>query len=105
MTELIELDNRLESLTKRQREIYDFIADHIATNGYPPTVREIGTHFGIRSPNGVIANLRALQKKEVIEREESISRGIRLTGPKPPSYCPHCGRDVAATPEPQDEGK
>ena len=50
-------------LTDRQREILDFITQSIRDRGYPPTLREIGLHFGIRSTNGVNDHLRALEKK------------------------------------------
>jgi repressor LexA len=66
-------------LTRRQQEIYDFIKDKILNRGYGPTVREIGTHFGIRSPNGVMCHLKALEKKEMISRDERMSRAITLT--------------------------
>ena len=55
-------------LTHRQREIYDFIRDKIDNRGYGPTVREIGTAFEIKSPNGVMCHLKALEKKGLIRR-------------------------------------
>jgi repressor LexA len=64
--------------TERQREIYDFIRQSAAEWGYPPTVREIGEEFGIRSPNGVLCHLKALEKKGWIERDENVARGIRM---------------------------
>ena len=67
------------SLTKRQQEIYDFLKDKIMNRGYGPTVREIGNHFGILSPNGVMCHLRALEKKGLITRESHMSRAIQLT--------------------------
>ncbi len=66
-------------LTKRQRLIYEFIKDKIMNRGYGPTVREIGAHFGIRSPNGVMCHLKALEKKQMIIRDERMSRAIQLT--------------------------
>ena len=48
-------------LTERQREIYDFIREKIETRGYGPTVREIGLGFDIKSPNGVMCHLKALE--------------------------------------------
>ncbi|MBL8849453.1 MAG: transcriptional repressor LexA [Planctomycetaceae bacterium] len=66
-------------LTERQKEIYDFIKDRILNRGYGPTVREIGKAFGIRSPNGVMCHLKALEKKGLIDREEHMSRAIQLT--------------------------
>jgi repressor LexA len=67
------------SLTKRQQEIYDFLKDKILNRGYGPTVREIGNAFGIRSPNGVMCHLKALEKKGLIVRESYMSRAIQLT--------------------------
>ena len=66
-------------LTKRQERIYNFIKDRILNRGYGPTVREIGNQFGIRSPNGVMCHLKALEKKGLITREQNMSRAIQLT--------------------------
>ena len=70
--------NKLAILTPRQREIYDFLKDKILNRGYGPTVREIGAEFGIRSPNGVMCHLKALEKKGLITRESHLSRAIQL---------------------------
>jgi repressor LexA len=67
-----------EPLTDRQEEIYQFIREKIQTRGYGPTVREIGRQFGIRSPNGVVCHLKALEKKGLISREPHMSRAIQL---------------------------
>jgi repressor LexA len=68
----------LDALTARQREIYNFIRSKIQGRGYGPTVREIGVHFQIKSPNGVMCHLKALQKKGLIHREPNMSRAIQL---------------------------
>jgi repressor LexA len=68
----------LDHLTQRQREIYRFIREKIQGRGYGPTVREIGTEFAIKSPNGVMCHLKALQKKGLIHREPNMSRAIQL---------------------------
>ncbi|MDR3633834.1 MAG: transcriptional repressor LexA [Isosphaeraceae bacterium] len=68
----------LEALTPRQREIYNFIRSKIQGRGYGPTVREIGLQFEIKSPNGVMCHLKALQKKGLIHREPNMSRAIQL---------------------------
>jgi repressor LexA len=68
----------LEALTSRQREIYSFIRSKIQGRGYGPTVREIGLQFQIKSPNGVMCHLKALQKKGLIHREPNMSRAIQL---------------------------
>ena len=74
------------TLTERQREIYDFIRDKIENRGYGPTVREIGLAFDIRSPNGVMCHLKALEKKEMIKREGFSARAIQLV-----DHHPHSG--------------
>jgi repressor LexA len=66
-----------EQLTQRQRDILDFIATSIDRRGYPPTLREIGEHFGIRSTNGVSDHLKALEKKGFLAREDLKSRAMR----------------------------
>jgi len=71
------------ALTKRQQEIFDFVRDKIVNRGYGPTVREIGTEFGIRSPNGVMCHLKALEKKGLIIRESNMSRAITLADNAP----------------------
>jgi len=67
-----------ESLTRRQREILEYIENMITEVGKSPTIREIGLKFNISSTNGVRAHLQALIKKGYIRRQELISRGIEL---------------------------
>lgn len=70
--------SELDTMTKRQRMVYEFIRDKIRNRGYGPTVREIGEQFGIASPNGVMCHLKALEKKGLITREPNMSRAIQL---------------------------
>lgn len=67
-----------DKVTKRQREVYEFIREKIRGRGYGPTVREIATAFDIQSPNGVVCHLKALEKKGLITREPNMSRAIQL---------------------------
>lgn len=71
-----------DSLTKRQLAVFDFIRDQIQTRGYGPTVREIGAHFEISSPNGVMCHLKALEKKGLLQRvrkqDRAVARAIEL---------------------------
>jgi repressor LexA len=73
----------LSTLTLKQREIYEFIKEHIEKHGYPPTVRDIGKAFSIESPNGVMCHLNALVKKGAIVRKGQSARAIRLVDHKP----------------------
>ncbi len=68
-------------LTDRQQSVYEFIRDKIVNRGYGPTVREIGEQMDIRSPNGVMCHLRALERKGMIRRTANKSRAIELTQP------------------------
>ena len=69
----------LDQLTKRQLAVYEFIRDKIQNRGYGPTVREIGEAFEIRSPNGVMCHLKALERKGLITRRPNMSRAIELS--------------------------
>ncbi len=66
-------------LTSQQQTVYNFIRDKIVTRGYGPTVREIGEYMNIKSPNGVMCHLRALERKGVLTRTANKSRAIELT--------------------------
>jgi repressor LexA len=78
-------DDSRSVLTDRQREILDFITQSIRERGYPPTLREIGLDFGIRSTNGVNDHLRALEKKGYLQREDLKSRALRPVGVRGPT--------------------
>lgn len=70
----------MQGLTKRQEQTLDFIRSSIRDRGYPPTLREIGEHMGIRSTNGVNDHLRALERKGYLRREDMKSRALRVVG-------------------------
>ncbi len=70
-----------DALTQRQREILDFISASILERGFPPTLREIGEHFSIKSTNGVNDHLKALEKKGHLRREDLKSRAMRPVMP------------------------
>ncbi len=67
-----------EPLTERQEKILAFIKKSILEQGYPPTIREIGEHFGIRSTNGVNDHLKALERKGYLMRGELKSRALSV---------------------------
>ena len=67
-------------LTKRQKEVLDFIKDSQGETGFPPTIQEIGDHFGFASPQTVVDHLKALVRKNVIKIRPRLSRGIEILG-------------------------
>lgn len=86
----------MEQLTKRQKMVYNFIRDKIQNRGYGPTVREIGQRFNIRSPNGVMCHLKALERKGLIRRSPNKSRAIQLAKePRSQKGLPLVGRVAA----------
>jgi repressor LexA len=65
-------------LTKRQKEIFDFIRRYASKYGYPPTVREIGKAVGLHSSSTVHAHLANLEKSGLLRRDPSKPRAIEL---------------------------
>ncbi|EYF07353.1 transcriptional repressor LexA [Chondromyces apiculatus] len=67
----------MQGLTDRQQQVLHYIRQSISERGYPPTLREIGAHMGIRSTNGVNDHLRALERKGYLTREDMKSRALK----------------------------
>jgi repressor LexA len=65
-------------LTKRQKEIFDFIGKYATKYGYPPTVREIGKAVGLHSSSTVHAHLANLEKIGLLRRDPTKPRAIEL---------------------------
>jgi repressor LexA len=65
-------------LTKRQREIFDYIGKYADRMGYPPTVREIGKAVGLHSSSTVHVHLANLEKAGVLRRDPSKPRAIEV---------------------------
>jgi repressor LexA len=65
-------------LTKRQREIFDYIGKYSDKMGYPPTVREIGQAVGLTSSSTVHVHLANLEKAGVLRRDPSKPRALEV---------------------------
>jgi repressor LexA len=65
-------------ITKRQKEILDFISEFIELNGYSPSMEEIGEHFHLASLNGVFKHLEALERRGFLQRDSNRARSIQL---------------------------
>jgi repressor LexA len=65
-------------LTKRQKEIFEFIRSYASKHGYPPTVREIGKAVGLTSSSTVHAHLANLEKIGLLKRDPTKPRAIEL---------------------------
>jgi repressor LexA len=66
-------------LTKRQKEILDFISEFIEHNGYSPSMEEIAEHFHFASLNAVFKHLEALEVRGHLHRDSNRARSIQLS--------------------------
>src|SRR5262245_45947856 len=65
-------------VTRRQKQILDFVGRHLQKHGYAPTLEEIGAHFELSSLATVHKHLVNLQAKGLIKRENNRSRALEL---------------------------
>lgn len=70
------------ALTKRQREVLNFLESHIRTHGYAPSMEEIADHFRLQSLSTVHEHLTNLEQKGAIRRNYNESRGIEILPPR-----------------------
>lgn len=66
------------AITKKQKEVFDYICDYSSQNGYAPTQREIKDHFGFKSFGSVQAYLKYLMSAGYLETDWNARRGITL---------------------------
>jgi repressor LexA len=67
-----------QDLSKRQREIFDFIGNYLGSHGYPPTVREIGKAVGLHSSSTVHAHLAKLETLGFLKRDPAKPRAMEI---------------------------
>ena len=89
-------------LTERQQAILDFVTEYVDDNGFPPSVREIGRHFGIY-PATVQDHISALERKGYLHKKRFQSRTLSVpASSRPPSSIergiPIVGRVAAGLP-------
>ena len=72
----------MNNLTKRQKEILEFIKKYTNKKGYPPTVREIGKELGLSSTATIHSHLKRLESMGVIKREKEKNRAIEILDEK-----------------------
>lgn len=70
------------AITKRQREVYDFISEFVERNGYCPSFEEIGQGLDLNSLATVHKHITNLEKKGLLTRDYNRSRSIDLLPPK-----------------------
>jgi repressor LexA len=70
-------------LTKRQKEILDFVSGFIDQNGYSPSMEEIAEHFHFASLNAVFKHLEALESRGHLHRDSNRARSIQISQAAP----------------------
>jgi repressor LexA len=69
-----------EDLTSTQKKALIFLKDFLREKGFPPTLREIASHFGLTGPKAPQKTLNILEKKGYIRRVPGLSRGTEILG-------------------------
>jgi repressor LexA len=70
----------MATLTKRQKQLVDFLEHYIGEHGYAPTLAEVGEYFGLSSLATVHKHLRNLEQKGFIRRMHNHSRALEIAG-------------------------
>jgi repressor LexA len=77
-----EIGDRLKAmekdLTQNQKKVLNFLTHHLREKGFPPTLREIASHFGLKGPKAPQKTLQSLEKKGYIRRVPGGSRAIEI---------------------------
>lgn len=76
------------ALTRRQREIYDFISSFVDEQGYSPSLEEIGAHFGLSSVATVHKHVQHLVEKGLLRKAWNRSRSVEPVAPPAASVVP-----------------
>lgn len=67
-----------ENLTKKQKQILDYITEFISINGFSPSYREIAEYFGLSSPATIYEHIKGLEDKGYIKAEDKKARSIKI---------------------------
>src|SRR6516162_4462715 len=73
---------RIMAITRRQKEVYDFLAKFVEENGYSPSFEEIGAGLGLTSLATVHKHISNLEQKGLLKRDYNRSRSIDLLKPR-----------------------
>ena len=75
--------NNKKELTPTQERVFSFLKDHLGERGFPPTLREIASHFGLKGPKAPQKTLNILERKGYIRKFPGGSRAIEILTPTP----------------------
>ncbi len=72
-----------KELTSTQKRVFNFLKDYLGEKGFPPTLREIASHFELKGPKAPQKTLTILERKGYIRKIPGGSRAIEILGPPP----------------------
>src|SRR5665647_2655244 len=87
--EIDPMARRSEGLSERHRKIMEFLTRFQEQNGYCPSIRQIGDSISVKSTSLIDYYLNQLQQMAFIERDQHVSRSIRILRPMYPSTSQH----------------
>jgi repressor LexA len=76
----------MKEMTKKQRQVLEFIQDRQDAAGLVPTYREIAAHFGFNSPNAALAHIKALRGKGFLRNQPGRARTFQVLNPNAPKH-------------------
>lgn len=88
----------MRPISDKQKQILAFIREYIVSQGYPPSVREIGAAVGLRSPSTVHSHIKRLKELGYLEKDAHKTRAITLAGRTEASEIPILGCVTAGMP-------
>jgi len=75
-------NKKKKGLTSTQEKLLNFLRNFLVEKGFPPTLREIASHFGLKGPKGPQKTLHILERKGYIRKTPGGSRAIEILKPK-----------------------
>jgi len=75
-------ENKKKELTSTQEKILNFLRNFLLEKGFPPTLREIASYFGLKGPKGPQKTLHILERKGYIRKTPGGSRAIEILKPQ-----------------------
>ncbi len=78
----------MKELTRKQRQVLEFIQDKQEAERPAPTYREIAAHFGFSSPNAALSHIKALRGKGFLKNQRGRARTFRVLDPNAPRQRP-----------------
>jgi SOS regulatory protein LexA len=72
----------MKKITPKQQQVFDYLTQYQQENGYPPTVREICSAIGFKSPSTAHFHLEGLIEAGYLERQTGKTRALKILGQK-----------------------